>query len=92
MSAHRPWDKDAQGGPAWARNLGRRSYLVAREDAADDPDGDGSYEAPHACAVGDVIALAPSVLPPHEDGSRWRIVAQEDADPPFRARLIVVPA
>jgi hypothetical protein len=39
-----------------------------------------------------VIALAPSVLPPHADGSRWRIVAEEEAEPPYKARLIVVPA
>jgi hypothetical protein len=92
MSAHRPWDRDAQPAPSWARNLVRRSYLIAAQTDGGDPPEERVFETSHACAVGDVVAVPPAVLPPHEGGGSWLIVERQAADSPYVARLTVVPA
>jgi hypothetical protein len=88
VGQRRQWDRDAQPGPAWAKNLVRRAYLIEEEDGRDEPQ---VFETSHPCAVGDIIAIPPSVLAPTAGAGTWRIVAREDAAAPYVARLIVTP-
>jgi hypothetical protein len=92
VSQRRPWDRDAQPGPAWAKNLVRRSYLVEDQDGPDQPGEERIFETSFPCAVGDLVAIPPSVLEPHAKGGTWRIVAREPAAEPYVARLVVSPA
>jgi hypothetical protein len=81
--------RDAQPAPAWAQNLVRRSYLI--EDR-DEPGVERILETSFACAVGDVVAVPPSVLATQSGGGMWEVVAREAAPAPYVARLIVTPA
>jgi hypothetical protein len=49
-------------------------------------------ETSFACAVGDVVAVPPSVLATQSGGGMWEVVAREAAPAPYVARLIVTPA
>ena len=92
MGQRRQWDRDAQPGPAWAKNLVRRLYLLEDQDERDQSGVERVFESSFPCAVGDLVAIPTSVLEPHARGGTWRIVAREPAEEPYVARLIVTPA
>jgi hypothetical protein len=92
VSQRRQWDRDAQPGPAWAKNLVRRAYLIEDQDRRDQPDAERIFETAYPCAVGDIIAIPPSVLAPRAGTAMWKIVGREAAAEPYVARLIVTPA
>ena len=50
------------------------------------------FETSEPCAIGDIIAVPPSVLAPNAGPGRWKIVAREAAAAPYVARLIVTAA
>jgi len=70
----------------------RRAYLIQDRDGGDDPTAERVFESPHPCAVGDIIAIPPSVLAPKAGAGTWKIVAREAAVAPYTARLIVTEA
>jgi hypothetical protein len=88
VGQRRQWDRDAQPGPAWAQNLVRRAYLIEDRDAGHEQ----IFETSFPCAVGDIVAVPPSVLAFHAGLGAWEIVAREAAPAPYVARLIVTPA
>ena len=90
MSQRRQWDRDA--GPAWAKNLVRRAYLIEDQDGRDQPGAERIFETSYPCAVGDVVSIPPSVLASRAGPAMWKIVAREAAAAPYVARLIVTPA
>ena len=92
VSQRRQWDRDAQPGPTWAKNLVRRAYLIEDQDRRDQPDAERIFETAYPCAVGDIIAIPPSVLAPRAGTAMWKIVRREAAAEPYVARLIVTPA
>ena len=92
MSQRRQWDRDAQPGPAWARNLVRRAYLIEERDGDEQSGADRIFETSYPCAVGDIVAIPPSVLAPRAGPGMWKIVGREAAAAPYVARLIVTPA
>jgi hypothetical protein len=89
VSQRRQWDRDAQPGPAWARNLVRRAYLI---EAQTEPGAEQVFETSFPCAVGDIVNVPPSVFETQAGAEMWRIVAREAAPAPYVARLIVTPA
>jgi hypothetical protein len=66
--------------------------LVEDQDRRDEPIVERIFETSHPCAVGDIIAIPPSVLAPNAGAGTWKIVAREAAAAPYIARLIVAPA
>jgi hypothetical protein len=92
VGQRRQWDRDAQPGPAWAKNLVRRAYLVEDQDGRDEPAAERIFESSFPCAVGDIIEIPSSVLAPDAGAGTWKIVAREAAPAPYVARLIVTPA
>ena len=64
-------------------SLGEQGYMEIAERI---------FETSYPCAVGDIIAIPPSVLTPHAGFGAWKIVAREAAAAPYAARLIVTPA
>jgi hypothetical protein len=66
--------------------------LIEEQDRRDDPTAERIFETSYPCAVGDIIAIPPSVLPPNAGADTWKIVAREAAAAPYVARLIVTPA
>jgi hypothetical protein len=89
VSQRRQWDRDAQPGPAWARNLVRRAYLIEDQH---DRGSERIFETSFPCAVGDIVNVPPSILAVQAGAGMWRIVAREAAPAPYVARLIVTPA
>ena len=69
-----------------------RAFLIERQTEVGERAEERVFETSNPCAIGDVIAVPPAVLPPHEGGASWQIVAREAADSPYVARLIVVSA
>ena len=92
MSQRRDWDRDSQPGPAWAKNLVRRAYLVETRAEGEQQGEPVVFESSYPCAVGDVVSLPASVLAPHEGGEAWEIVERQAAAAPYTALLIVEPA
>jgi hypothetical protein len=88
VGQRRQWDRDAQPGPAWAQNLIRRAYLIEDRDAGEEL----VFETTFPCAVGDIVAVPPTVLAPQNGSGSWEIVAREAAPAPYVARLTVTPA
>ena len=92
VNQRRQWDRDAQAGPAWAKNLlVRRAYLIEDQDGPEDGI-ERIFETSDPCAVGDIVAIPPSVLAPRSGPAMWKIVAREAAAAPYAARLIVTSA
>jgi len=69
----------------------RRAYLVEDQATRDEP-AERILETSYPCAVGDVIAIPPSVLASDAGAGMWTIVAREAAAAPYVARLIVTRA
>jgi hypothetical protein len=92
VSQRSQWDRDAQPGPAWAKNLVRRAYLIEEHEARDEANAERVFETSDPCAVGDIISIPPSVLAPNTGAGRWKVVRREAAAAPYVARLIVTAA
>ena len=92
VSQRSQWDRDAQPGPSWAKNLVRRAYLIEEHEARDEANAERVFETSDPCAVGDIISIPPSVLAPNTGGGRWKVVRREAAAAPYVARLIVTAA
>ena len=66
--------------------------MVEEQGTRDEPIVERIFETTFPCAVGDIIAIPPSVLAPNAGAGTWKIVAREAAVAPYVARLIVTPA